>query len=125
LNVENWFGESKRAGTREVSPLASVLCCGKSGRGLCVMCQRSWTQHAKAALAGEGRLAPKAAGRNCYILAGERFGKTRKFCPPCAALCQRQFAAQRSGFGAGFGSCGAAWLVGLLEWQVFGLGTAV
>jgi len=56
-----------------------------------------------------------AAGRNCYILAGKGFGKTRKFCPPCGVLCQRQFAAQRSGFGASFGSCSADWLVGLLE----------
>ena len=56
-----------------------------------------------------------AAGRNCYVLAGEGFGKTRKFCPPCAALCPRQFAAQRSGLGARFGSCGASWSLRLLE----------
>ncbi len=55
-----------------------------------------------------------AAGRNCYILADEGFGKTRKFCPPYAVEHPRPFAVPRSGFGAGFGSCGAAWLVGLL-----------
>jgi hypothetical protein len=38
-----------------------------------------------------------------------------KFCSPCAVLCQRQFAAQRSGSGAGFGNCGAGWSLSLLE----------
>lgn len=75
----------------------------------------------KPRLAGKGRLASMAAGRNCYILAGEGFGKTRKFCPPCAALRQRQFAGQRFGFGAGFGSCVAGWLLRFWE-MASGLG---
>ena len=54
-----------------------------------------------------------AAGRNCYEPAREGFGKTRKFCPPCTVEHLRQCAAQRSGFGVGFGSCGAGWLVEL------------
>jgi hypothetical protein len=44
-----------------------------------------------------------------------------RFCPPYAVLHQRQFAAKRSGFGAGFGSCGADWLLRLLE-MASGLG---
>ena len=62
-----------------------------------------------------------AAGRNCYILAGKGFGKTRKFCPPCAVEHLRQFAAQRFGFGAGFGSYGAGWSLSFLE-MASGLG---
>ena len=62
-----------------------------------------------------------AAGRNCYMLAGEGFGKTRKFCPPCAVKRLRQFAAQRFGFGAGFGSCAVGWSLSFLE-MASGLG---
>ena len=36
------------------------------------------------------------------------------FAQPCAALCPRQFAGQRAGFGAGFDSCGAGWSLALL-----------
>ena len=50
-----------------------------------------------------------AAVRNCYILADEGFGKTRKFCPPCAVEHLPPFAVQRSGFGVGFGSFSAGW----------------
>ena len=62
-----------------------------------------------------------AAVRNCYMLASEGFGKTRKFCPPCGVEHLRQFAAQRFGFGAGFGSCGASWSLSFLE-MASGLG---
>jgi hypothetical protein len=57
---------------------------------------------------------------------GKAWCGLRYFCPPYAVLCQRQFAAQRSGSGAGFGNCGAGWFVELLgngEW--FGWWTAV
>jgi hypothetical protein len=47
------------------------------------------------------------------MLAVKGLGKTRKFCPPCAALCQRPFAVQRSGFGVSFGSCGVGLVVGV------------
>ena len=62
-----------------------------------------------------------AAGKNCYILASKGFGKTRKFCPPCVVEHLRQFAAQRFGFGAGFGSCGVGWSLSFLE-MASGLG---
>ena len=53
------------------------------------------------------------------MLAGKGFGKTRKFCPPCAALGQRQSTAQRTGFSTSFGNYGAGWFVEVLgdgEW---------
>jgi hypothetical protein len=39
----------------------------------------------KPRLAGETGLVRGAAFRNCSMLAGKGFGKTRKFFPPCAA----------------------------------------
>jgi hypothetical protein len=56
-----------------------------------------------------------AAVRNCYILADEGFGKTRKFCPPCAVEHLPPVAVQRSGFGVGLGNCGAGWSLSFLE----------
>ena len=98
-------------------PVRWQVFCATASLGAAFACCASEAGHItqKPRLAGEGRLAPKAAGRNCYMLAGEGFGKTRKFCPPCAVERLRQFAVPRSGFGAGFGSCGADWSLRLLE----------
>jgi hypothetical protein len=66
-------------------------------------------------------MASMAAGRNCYMIAAEGFGKTRKFCPPCAVEHLPQFAVQRSGFGAGLGSCSEGWSLRFWE-MASGLG---
>ena len=121
LNIENQAGQTKAPG-QSFSVRWQVFWVTAS-LGAAFACCASEAGHntQKPRLAGEVRLASMAAGKNCYTFVVRGFGKTRKFCPPCAVGHLRQFAAQRFGFGAGFGSCGAGWSLSFLE-MASGLG---
>jgi hypothetical protein len=115
LNIENKIGQSQCAWKEVFRALANALGLQQVwARPLCRCVSAAEHNGQKPRLAGEIRLTLGAAVRNCFMLAGKGYRKSRKFCPPCAVEDSHPFAAQRSDFGAGFSSCGAGWRLKLL-----------